>query len=133
MREIKFRVWDGSQMVHDVTVGRFGAFYVNPGSMGDGLDAKDAASLTPFNTRYPGSAPVMQYTGLKDADGKEIYEGDILRYSLQYTTYLSVATWEDGGFVQAETEGMIIEPFILGLDHSRVIGNIYEHPHLVNA
>lgn len=33
----KFRVWNGSEMIYDVTVGKFGAFYVNPGDKGDGV------------------------------------------------------------------------------------------------
>ena len=84
-REIKFRVWNGSEMVYDVIVGIFGIFYVNRGNT-FGLDENDSASLTPFNTRYPDNTPVMQFTGLKDKNGKEIYEGDIIQFKF-YNVY----------------------------------------------
>ena len=45
-REIKFRVWTGQEMEHRIMVGFLGAFYVQ------GIDEKDSASMSPFNTKY---------------------------------------------------------------------------------
>lgn len=78
MRELKFRVWTGSAMIYDVVAGRFGVFYVNPGQNGDGLNHMDSSSLNDDNTKYSDDTPVMQFTGLHDRYGEEIWEGDII-------------------------------------------------------
>lgn len=65
---------------------------------------------------------LMQYTGLKDKNGKEIYEGDIVKYSdgvcLPYSLPI---TFERGEF----TFSLVPEGCL------EVIGNIYENPELL--
>lgn len=69
-REIKFRIWDGSQMNYHVLVGKLGSYYAS-------IDPKDTASV--INTKYPENIIPMQFIGLKDKNGTEIYEGDKLQ------------------------------------------------------
>jgi len=75
--------------------------------------------------------PIMQYTGLKDKNGKEVYEGDIIQYVIN--SYYSCGDREEvkyqyGGFYpfsiagwEGSTESHEIE----------LIGNIHENPELL--
>lgn len=105
MREIKFRAWDGEKMVFT-----------------DYVIAIDG-------TRNRGNRylELMQYTGLKDKNGKEIYEGDIIAGGW-------VVTWHNGGLrmhLPKIFEGTIYLDFSTSME-CEVIGNIYENPELLN-
>jgi len=101
-RPIKFRVWDGKKMVSP--------------EIGDEVNSlNNAISLS---TKKYGN--LMQFTGLFDKNGKEIWEGDIV--SLPDPDTLTEVTWNDGSF-------RILKDSYINQDrikHWRVIGNIYE-------
>ena len=74
---------------------------------------------------------IMQYTGLKDNNGKEIYEGDILRAIKNCLTKegetVKVVNFERGCFMSGDVDLIIsVEGF-----HPEIIGNIYENPELL--
>ena len=73
---------------------------------------------------------LVQYTGEKDKNGNEIYEGDIIKNT--YGTQIPmVVTWDDAGF---RTLGKHNGEQYVGYvkDSCEVIGNIYENPELFN-
>lgn len=77
---------------------------------------------------------VGQFTGLYDKDGKEIYEGDILR--MDYPEWDYVVFWEDSRLKWAyrkigETQSYSLCMSPLELSHYEVIGDIHENPELI--
>ena len=71
---------------------------------------------------------VMQYTGLKDKNGVEIYEGDIVRY---FRNELAVIVYRDGGVDIRSLSWRDCEPLQRRLGEIEVIGNIYENKDLL--
>jgi YopX protein len=120
-REIKFRAWNG--------IGMYLSGECTLWELGTWLQSHS-------DIHSENESLLMQYIGLKDKNGKEIYEGDILKFTGSNVKVV----FDQGGFgyeFLIQEERMII-PF---LGHSafdaimsrcEVIGNIYEHPELLN-
>lgn len=76
---------------------------------------------------------LMQYTGLKDKDGKEIYEGDILFFRDENMKYIVV--WQDAAFIIKSIEIRKYSEKMCWLDDTEIcceiVGNIYENPELL--
>jgi hypothetical protein len=74
----------------------------------------------------------MQYTGLKDENGKEIYEGDIVFRDILGEDEIYVVEYNpsDAGYNPFCVAGEFNDECIL-TKHSRVIGNIHENPELL--
>jgi uncharacterized phage protein (TIGR01671 family) len=89
---------------------------------------------------------VSQYTGLKDKNDKEIYEGDII-FHKKFGEYSEITYFERGMcFIGLPVEKEVREDYLKGNVHyldltcenlqiskCRVIGNIYENPELLKG
>lgn len=133
MREIKFRVWD------KVTKQMFTGFHLfGEMTLVGGIHAWQDEEAEKIGIKRDTLGALndlieMQYTGLKDVNGKEIYEGDIVIsqdgekcridfYSGSFNaTYLPPADWDP------------MEPCRYLDEEFEVIGNIYENPELLNG
>ncbi len=72
----------------------------------------------------PNCCKWLQYTGLNDRNGKEIYEGDILLESAP-RGYRGQVIFNDGGFIISE-RAITLEQHNISYYEFEIIGNIYE-------
>jgi uncharacterized phage protein (TIGR01671 family) len=81
---------------------------------------------------------LTQYTGLKDKNGREIYEGDVLRQELTHNgedfVFTDSVFWANdmGGFYLQREDG-VMSSLAAYVNDVEVIGNIYENPGLLEA
>lgn len=112
-REIKFRAWDIDNKKYEYDIA------IRPINRIIGLEIFN-------NDMYPVEfrGIVEQYTGLTDKNGKEIYEGDIVRQV--GGNLLCPVEFKYGGFVPFTSDMMSFDN-----DYCEVIGNIHENPELL--
>jgi len=73
---------------------------------------------------------IMQYTGLKDKNGKEIYEGDILKLQPEEGMIVEVVNRPElNGYGVIDKEGW--QGQLSNKSNHEIIGNIYENPDLL--
>ena len=109
----------------------------------------EVLDLRPGQT-YTDDPVIMQYTGLRDVNGKDIYEGDILCLPTHYRIIMSnVDDWVDeflevkyssllGGFIVLPSEKYLSKYLFDDYDkngfyhkYPKIVGNIYQNSNLI--
>jgi len=115
MREIKFRAWDGEEMISSMEFMHSGGW--------------ENCMLRDF---FDIKGRVMQYTGLEDKNGKEIYEGDVVDYPFAEEIMghgrlrINTVEWDEDRFRLTSFSAAAYS-----WDKLEVIGNVYENPELI--
>ncbi|OMF47732.1 YopX family protein [Paenibacillus amylolyticus] len=150
MREIKFRAWDG-ELMHDV-----GELHFSQGPKLDGKGIRFYGPGVGSGWVDGENVALMQYTGLKDKNNTEIYEGDIVEQTY-HVPYGNPHEGSEGSYDGHHTGEVVItsrgvcmrNPLHYSMDNdetklvkaykqlagyrTKIIGNIYEHPHLLEG
>jgi uncharacterized phage protein (TIGR01671 family) len=113
-REIKFRAWDNKNKQW---------FHITHENTRYCLSADSGLLFDSKWSEFP-DATVMQYTGLLDKNGVEIYEGDIIRYASRNEPIYSYV----GNVRWMENRWSIT---CKGAKNMEVIGNLHDNPELL--
>lgn len=122
MRQLKFRAYFHGQKIME-----------NGASISfDGCESEYVGNMQGFDEKIT----IMQFTGLHDKNGKEIYEGDILRWVSSNPFSLGEIRKVQVSYVEARywchgSIGVYLAD-LLSNERCEVIGNIYENPELIN-
>lgn len=123
MREFKFRAWD-TEKQEMATVNFIG--------LNDYEVGMEDEECRRWRATYPYVCRLMQYTNLKDKNGKEIYEGDILKVKLddgEVNLYVKYTNGEYRVVNEGRWEDSLYAYMYFG--DVEIVGNIYENEDLL--
>lgn len=124
-REIKFRAWNYKEMIYNVSI----------------RNSLIQNHIDKFDYIKSSNYPIMQFTGLHDKNGKEIYEGDVYKtekgnscYQIMFVNGCVVGGKTEKEYMPlswdvSESNNTIVEDDFY--KEIEVVGNIYETPELL--
>lgn len=127
MRVPKFRAWDKiSKKMFPVMMIDFGQSYVMIEEINGLWCERDFDEIE-----------LMRFTGLKDKNGREIYEGDVVRYECCFESYVEEVIYDDKhcnfGTIDKDEKTFSFDALIsdFDVDCFEVVGNKYENLELL--
>ena len=131
MRKIKFRQWLEEPDYSDMP-----SRMVEPNFQGE---INKVFDLNGKQLRYQGTSYYMQYIGIDDSKGKEIYEGDIVKVTVDSDNYIAEVKYYGNSDYPAfdiePPESYYYDSNVISKAKAdeiiEVIGNIYENPELL--
>lgn len=120
-REIKFRIWANNQFYYKCLVG----------NTNDTDDKKYTCPVVWLDDRKEwvncDNGIISQYTGLKDKNGKDVYEGDKVMFDYEWTKpdEIGIVTWNKDT-ASFQIKGHISSSSMKHLDRMKVIGNVWD-------
>lgn len=132
MRTIKYRVWDkqNKEMLYNEKYGN--DLLVGPGYVCEELDLLvDEGYIRVNFLGLDDEFIPLEFTGLLDKNGREIYEGDIVKWGVN-TLFISFG-WGDDPEHYGECYGVLVGSSVFSGSHKdcEVVGNIYENRELI--
>ena len=140
MRKIKFRAWRHDGEYSHMIESPIGVYTAIKHCLGV---ATPAGFSDIDNQPKKDGYTLMQWTGLKDRNGKEIYEGDIIRiryhkwpkddwevYQVKYYGDKDYPAFDTEPYIGCDCNGLL---YVMTCCEIEVIGNIFENPELLEV